>query len=168
MNIVTIPKEEVYICPYSIEEVENLYQYKVLRRSVMNELLWVKNMFIDTSRFEEEYYVKWKAIPIGIEINPDVFCETYGWTIPSWIEHCKERDLGYSADYMAQFCSGSYNDTIDAMESLNKLFKQVEGFKGFPEDGRLIDGYEFKVSKFYFNHGKKMWDDLFFKPPFNI
>ena len=141
--------------PYqmSVEELNDNYQFKVIKKALMREYPWIKNVFVT-----EDDLNKYSLIFYNIDIDPIELGEEMGWEVTPWVKIAADRDKEYHGMYFSLFFNAiNYDQTKDLQAELNDLANSVGQSPAFPKDLLLKGNRQFSLGNIYMNHGKEHW-----------
>ena len=135
------------------EELQNNYEFKVVRRALMKEYPWVKDV-----TFNPEELGMYNLIFLNLIVDPAKMGEAYGWEMVPWVKRAFEEGQKYSGNYPSLLFKVSYEvgrDTIgDHMED---TLRQIHSSPALPEDMRLPRGRQFQVGSYTVNPDGEPW-----------
>jgi len=137
-------KIETHMTP---EELQNNYEYKVVRRALMREYPWIKNV-----TFNPEELDQYNLIFLNLIVDPVKMGETYGWEMTSWVKMAYSNGDRYSGNYPSLLFNVSYEvgkDTVSA--PINRMLEEIHSSPALPEDMRLPRGRTFQVGSYIVN-----------------
>jgi hypothetical protein len=115
------------------QEIENNYTYKVIRKVLMREYPWIKDVQLDTSRMVNFKYV----IFLDLFIDPYELGKEHDWTVARWIETSIKNNEPYDSTMLSLFFVGSTDDMREQKEHVNKTISDVQESPAIPPDMRL-------------------------------
>ena len=115
------------------EEVENNYTYKIVRKVLMREYPWIKDVQLDVPRLENFTYV----IFLDIFIDPYELGKEHDWTVARWIETSIKNNGPYDSTMLSLFFVGSTDDMREQKEHVNKTISDVQESPAIPPEMRL-------------------------------
>ena len=137
-------KIESYITP---EELENNYEYKVVKRALMKEFPYIKDVQFDTEELDV-----YNLIFLNLIVDPIQMGEYYGYELNPWVVSRMERGENYKGNYPSLLFAVSYEQgKEDVMNPLNKMMGQIHDSPALPQDMKLPKGREFSVGSFIIN-----------------
>jgi hypothetical protein len=117
----------------TVEELENNYTYKIIRKVLMREFPWIKDVQVDAPRLKDFRYV----IFLDIYIDPYELGKKWGWEVSKWIEGYIERNEPYESTVLSPFFVGSTDDMGIQKGILEKTIKGVQDSPAIPPDMRI-------------------------------
>ena len=125
------------------QEIENNYTYKVVRKVLMREYPWIKDVQLDVPRLVNFTYV----IFLDIFIDPYELGKEHGWDVARWIESSIKRNEPYESMSLSLFFNGSTDEMRELKNEVSKTIEDVQQSPAIPQDMRLPDG-RFMVGSF--------------------
>ena len=113
------------------EKIYNVYAFKLIKRSLMKEFPWIKDVFV-----RQEDLDLYTTIFLNFEFDPTEFSKAYGHETKAWIQEL--IDAGYYLDYSYPNLINdmSYEDWRPVRDNLRSVIKDVSENPALP--------YEFK------------------------
>lgn len=115
------------------EEVENNYTYKVIRKVLMREYPWIKDVRLDAPRMVNFKYV----IFLDIFIDPYVLGKEHEWKVARWIESSIRNNEPYESMSLSLFFNGSMDEMRELKDDVNKTIEDVQKSPAIPPEMRL-------------------------------
>lgn len=115
------------------EQVENNYTYKVIRKVLMREYPWIKDVRLDIPRLENFTYV----IFLDLFIDPYVLGKEHGWDVARWIESSIKRNEPYESMSLSLFFNGSTDEMRELKNEVSKTIEDVQKSPAIPPDMRI-------------------------------
>lgn len=139
--------------PYTAEELYDNYEFKVVKKALMREYPWIKDVTVN-----EENLSKYNLIFLDFDIDPIMFGEEMGWTITPWIERAYDEGKEYKGLYLSLFFDKvTYDDTKELTDDITDLMRSVGKSPAFPPDLRIKGDRRFSIGDFFLNKGKEPW-----------
>jgi hypothetical protein len=148
--------------PMTPQQVENNYEYKVVKRALMREYSWIKDVTFNPQELDE-----YNLIFLNLTVDPKKIEELYGWEMASWVNKAYNNGERYGTPYISLLFKISYDEGQQTVsDPLNKMFEDIHKSPALPEDMRLPKGRRFNVGSYIINPsgGGNLEDD--FKIPF--
>ena len=136
------------------EELQNNYEYKVVRRALMREYPWIKDVTFDPEELDQ-----YNLIFLNLIVDPAKMGEPYGWEMNSWVKRAYEEGQRYSGNYPTLlFKDVTYEVGRDEInDPINRMFEEIHSSPALPEDMRLPRGRTFQVGSFVVNPDGEPW-----------
>jgi len=102
------------------EELENNYEYKIVKRALMREFPFVKDVLVK----DDEAINKWKStIYLDLIIDPFALAHQYGFRVWGAIIHALKRGEDYMSPYLSLFIGG--DNRIEDVAPINKAMEEL-------------------------------------------
>lgn len=138
---------------YTPEEINDNYEFKVVKKALMREFPWIKNVTVD-----ENNLPKYNLIFLDFDIDPIKLGEEMGWELTPWVKRAYDEGKEYKAIYLSLFYNGvGYDETKDLTDDMTELMRSVGKSPAFPPDLRIKGDRKFSVGEFYINRGSEPW-----------
>lgn len=141
--------------PYhmTLEELYDNYQFKVVKKALMREYPWIKDVFVKESDLNN-----YGVIFYNLDIDPIMLGEQMGWEITPWVKTAAERGKEYHAMYLSLFFDKvSFEETKEIHNELNDLANSVGKSPAFPKDLLLKGDRPFSIGDIHMNYGSEPW-----------
>jgi len=141
---------ESHITP---EELENNYEYKVVKRALMKEFPYIKGVELNPEELD-----RYNLIFLNLIVDPIQMKETYGYEFNPWLIRRLEAGERYTANYPSLLYNVTYEDSKeDIMNPINKMMEQIHNSAALPHDMTLPKGRRFSVGSFIVNPNGPSW-----------
>jgi hypothetical protein len=135
------------------EDLENNYEYKVVKRALMREFPWIKDVTFDPEELDQ-----YNLIFLRLIVDPIEMGEQYGWEMNRWSKGAWERGQKYSANYPSLLFNVTHEVGKDNVTNpLIKMLEQIHDSPALPEDMKLPKGRQFTVGSFIVNPDGEPW-----------
>ena len=139
--------------PMTIDELYDNYQYKVVKKALMREYPWIKDVWV-----KEDEINKYSLIFLNIEIDPVMLGEERGWTLTPWVLSAYKNGKNYNGMYISLFYENvDREDTRDLQNELAELANSVGKSPAFPKDLLLQGGRTFTIGDIHVNRNGPSW-----------
>ena len=139
--------------PMTPEELQNNYEYKVVRRALMREYPWIKDV-----TFNPEELDQYNLIFLNLIVDPAKMGEAYGWNMNTWVKRAYEEGQRYSGNYPSLLFNVTYEVGRDEInDPITRMFEEIHSSPALPEDMRLPSGRKFQVGSFVVNPDGEPW-----------
>ena len=143
------------------EEIENTYEFKIIRKAVMREFPFIKDIIIreeDEKTFGGYKYVYF----ITAIIDPFVMTNLYGGQVWSLVIDMMKKNGYYDSSFLALFVRSEDGKTINKVQDdIRDLIRSIHQTKTLPDEFKLdkhveIDTFIAKPSSIpqLYNSGK--------------
>jgi hypothetical protein len=135
------------------EELQNNYEYKVVRRALMKEYPWIKDV-----TFTPEELDQYNLIFLNLIVDPAKMGEQYGWEMNTWVKRAYEEGQMYRGNYPSLLFKITYEVGRDEInDPITRMFEEIHSSPALPEDMRLPRGRVFQVGSFIVNPDGEPW-----------
>jgi hypothetical protein len=155
--LLVLPKKVIHMKkishPYTLEELYNNYEFKVVKRALMRQYPWIKDVTVDP-----EQLTKYNLIFLNFDVDPAMLAEEMGWELNTWVKSALDRGEMYNALYLSMFFRDlGFDDTKFITNEMEKTFKDINRSPALPEDLKLKGERRLTVGDFIMNRGGKSW-----------
>lgn len=138
---------------YTLDELYNNYEFKVVKKALMREFPWIKNATVNPEDLE-----RYNIIFLNLDFNPIELGEERGWELNPWVQKAYEDGKKYNGMYLSLFYNKiTFEDSEELKEQLESLMNSVHNSPALPMDLKIEGQRTFKVGDFYFNEGGEPW-----------
>ena len=127
------------------EEVENNYTYKIIRKVLMREYPWIKDVQLDVPGLEKFEY----ALFLDIYINPYELGEERGYSVARWIEASIRNNEDYYTSVITMYFDGSTDEMREITQEVNRTIEATQNSPAIPPDLRLPENKRFMVGSYH-------------------
>ena len=139
--------------PMTPEQLENNYEYKVVKRALMKEYPWIKGVTFKPPELE-----KYNLIFLDLIVDPIQMGEYYGYNFNPWIKGRLDRGEYYSANFPSLIFDVPFERAnLEVSKPIDNTFTQIHNSPALPQDLRLPSGRSFKVGSYMFNPDGPEW-----------
>lgn len=129
------------------DELRNNYEYKVVKRALMREYPWVKDV-----TFDEEDLAKYNLIFLDLIVDPIEMGKAYGYELNSWIKGRIDRNEKYHGTFPSLIFNVPFeNGKSEVTDPINDMIGEIHNSPALPEDLRLGRGRQFQVGSYIIN-----------------
>ena len=126
------------------DELRNNYEFKVVRKALMNENKWIKDVVINDD--EVNLY---NVIFLELIVDPIQMANEYERPFLPWVAKDLDSGKGYRATYPSLLLDMSYEDGDNLITSpMNDLMEEIHKSPALPVELRLPEGRTFHVGVF--------------------
>lgn len=138
---------------YTVEELYDNYEFKVVRRAIMKEYPWIKNVTVTQDNLD-----KYNTIFLDFEVDLPRLLETYGWEPYRSAQRAWDENKYFHAMHLSLFGDVPYEAAKTAVtDDMEKLFVAIHDSPALPKDLKLKTGRRFSIGDFFFNAGRPDW-----------
>ena len=127
------------------EELENNYTYKIIRKVLMREYPWIKDVQLDVPGLEKFEY----ALFLDIYINPYELGEERGYNVARWIESAIRNKEDYYTSVITMYFDGSSEEMRAITQEVNDTITATQNSPAIPPDLRLPSDKRFMVGSYH-------------------
>jgi len=139
--------------PMTPEQLENNYEYKVMKRALMKEYPWIKGVTFNPDELE-----KYNLIFLDLIVDPIQMGEYYGYEFNPWIVGRLNRGEYYSGNFPSLIFDIKYEQAKSEVSNpIDNTLTQIHNSPALPEDMRLPKGRSFQVGAYIFNPDGPEW-----------
>ena len=114
------------------DEIRNNYEFKVVRKALMKEFPFVKDVFVDDENLSKYKYI----LPVNLLIDPFVIAQQYNVGIkPLYMRMIKDDDKFVSVVLDLMFTDRDKVKDIDVQ--MDKLSREVHNSPALPNEYKL-------------------------------
>lgn len=116
------------------EELYDNYEFKVTKRTLMNEFPFIKDVYVedDEAINKYEHYI-W----LTVDIDPYQMGQMYGLKVANFVTRALKRGEPYWAPYLSTLMVGSVDDTWPIRQALEKVMSGVHYSPALPSELKL-------------------------------
>jgi len=134
-------KEEDIITP---EQLENNYEYKVVKRMIKKEFPWVIDVIPPSEKELNEY----NLIFLDLVIDPYMLQKEKDWPIIYYIIYNLKHMHEYRATFLSIIFDITYREAEDLVDDILSLTKGVKTSPALPQDLKLPRNRNFGIGSF--------------------
>ena len=139
--------------PMTIDQLYDNYQYKVIKKALMREYPWIKDVWV-----KQEELDRYNLIFLNIEIDPVMLGEERGWNLTPWVRTAYESGRNYNGMYVSMFFDKvDYENTRELQNELSVLANSVGKSPAFPKDLLLPGDRNFTIGDIHVNRHGPHW-----------
>lgn len=127
------------------QEIENNYTYKIVRKVLMREFPWIKDVQLDVPGLEKFEYVLF----LDIYMNPYELGEERDFKVANWIEQAIRNNEDYYTSVITMYFNGSSDKMRDVTQEINDTIYATQNSPAIPVDMRLPENKRFMVGSYH-------------------
>ena len=127
------------------QEIENNYTYKIVRKVLMREYPWIKDVQLDIPGLDKFEYVLF----LDIYINPYELGEERGYNVARWIEQAIRNKEDYYSSVITMYFDGSSEEMRAITTEVNDTIEATQLSPAIPQDMRLPVNKRFLVGSYH-------------------
>ena len=127
------------------QEIQDNFTYKIVRKVLLREFPWIKDVQLDLEGLEKFDYV----IFLDVYINPYILGEERGFEVSHWIESSIRNKEDYSTSVITMYFNGSSDEMRAVTQELNDTILTTQDSPAIPVDLRLPEDKRFMVGSYH-------------------
>lgn len=127
------------------QEIQDNFTYKIVRKVLLREFPWIKDVQLDLEGLEKFDYV----IFLDVYINPYILGEERGFEVANWIESSIRNKEDYSTSVITMYFNGSFDEMRAVTQELNDTILTTQESPAIPPDLRLPEDKRFMVGSYH-------------------
>ena len=137
---------------YTVDELYDNYEFKVVKRALMKEFPWITNVTVTQDNLD-----RYNLIFLDLEINLPRLLETYEWGPYIGAQMAWDKKKYFHAMYLSLFGDVQFIETKEVVHDIERMFDAIHDSPALPKDLRLKPSRKFAIGDFYFNPGQPAW-----------
>ena len=126
------------------DELRNNYEFKVVKRALMNQNKWIKDVTFDDNDLN-----RFNTIFLDLIVDPIQMANEYERPFLPWVVKPIENGEGYRATYPSLLLDMSYEEGDNLITSpMNQMMDDIHNSPALPVELRLPEGRSFHVGAF--------------------
>jgi len=127
------------------EEIENNYTYKIVRKVLMREFPWIKDVQLDTDGLDKYKYVLF----LDLFIDPYELGEEREYNVARWIDSAVRNKEDYATTIISMYFNGSTDEMRGITDEVNYTIESTQDSPAIPIDLRLPENKDFRVGSYH-------------------
>jgi len=127
------------------EEIKDNYTYKIIRKVLMREFPWIKDVQLDVPGLEKFDYVLF----LDVYIDPYELGEERGFNVARWIESYIRNKEDYYTSLITMYFDGSTDEMREVTQEVNDTISATQNSPAIPQDLRLPEKKRFMVGSYH-------------------
>jgi hypothetical protein len=127
------------------QEIQDNYTYKIVRKVLMREYPWIKDVQLDIPGVEKFDY----AIFLDVYINPYELGEEREYNVARWIEQAIRNKEDYYTSVITMYFDGSSEEMRAITQEVNDTIRATQKSPAIPPDLRLPENRRFMVGSYH-------------------
>jgi hypothetical protein len=128
------------------EDIYNVYAFKLIKRSLMREFPWIKDVFI-----RQEDLDTYTTIFLNFEFDPTEFSEAYGFKTKPWIQEMIDEGKYLDWSYPNLINDMDYEQYKKVRDGIRSVIKDVTDNPALPNefkfDNRVVDLGDWHINR---------------------
>ena len=139
--------------PMSGDDLRNNYEFKVVRRALIKQYPWIKDV-----TFDEDDLSKYNLIFLHIIVDPIEMGEAFGYELNPWIQGRIDRGEKYHGTFPSLIFNIPFEDgKSEVTDPIDDMIREIHNSPALPEDLRLGRGRQFQVGHYIINPDGPEW-----------
>ena len=129
----------------TLQELEENYEYKIIKRILKKEFPWIKNVFMKKENLE-----KYTVLFVTIEVDQDIFMEIYKVHLRAFPKREVEEGNTYESPFLSlifEFADKSVGTGIE--EDVVRTMNSVKKSKAIPPELKLPNERTWSVDVYF-------------------
>ena len=116
------------------EELYDNYEFKVTKRTLMNEFPFIKDVYAEDEEAINRYE---HYIWLSVDIDPYQMGQMYGLKVANFVTRALKRGEPYWAPYLSILMVGGMEETYPIAQAMEKLMEGVHYSPALPSELKL-------------------------------
>ena len=116
------------------EELYDNYEFKVTKRTLMNEFPFIKDVYAEDEEAINRYE---HYIWLTVDIDPYQMGQMYGLSVSKFVTRALKRGEPYWAPYLSILMVGGMEETYPIAQAMEKLMEGVHYSPALPSELKL-------------------------------
>lgn len=121
--------------PISFEELQNNYEYKIMRKAVMREYPWVTDVTI----FNPDNINEYNILFVDLVINPILLQQETEWPIMWYVPYNVGQHGMMTGPFLSAFFKVSFRESQDLVGDIETLMKSIHKSPALPDELKIHD-----------------------------
>jgi hypothetical protein len=117
---------------YSTEELYNNYTFKLIRRALMREFPYIKNVFVNQSDLG-----KYSTIFLNFDFDPAIWGEMYDDPMVKWLRDVTDKGGYVDLSYPTTATDMGYEEYQPIKKSIEKVMSDVFNSEAVPQELKI-------------------------------
>lgn len=135
---------------YTPDELRNNYEFKIVKRALMREFPWIKDVIINEPEIN-----RFSIIFIELAIDHELFSQTYDSELTSWVKTAIKQDKKYRGMYPRTILATNEITQSEISDSVEDIIDAIHNSPALPQELRLKDGRKLLIGAYIVNHEKE-------------
>jgi len=137
---------------YTVEELYDNYEFKVVKRAIMKEFPWITDVTVTQDNLD-----RYSTIFLDFEVDLPRLLETYEWEPYRSAQRAWDENKYFHSMHLSLLGDISFEEAKPVANEIERLYKSISQSPALPKDLRLKSGRRFSIGDFYFNLGQPDW-----------
>jgi hypothetical protein len=117
---------------YTTEELYDNYTFKLIKRSLMREFPYIKNVFVNPRDLG-----KYSTIFLSFDYDPTIWGEMYNDPMVKWLKDVKDEGKYIDFSYPNTGTNMGYDEYYPIKKSIEKVMSQVADSEAVPRELKI-------------------------------
>jgi hypothetical protein len=117
---------------YSTEQLYDNYTFKLIRRALMREFPYIKNVFVNQSDLG-----KYNIIFLNFDFDPAIWGEMYDDPMVSWLRDVTDKGGYVDLSYPTTATNMEYEEYQPIKKSIEKVMSEVANSEAVPQELKI-------------------------------
>ena len=137
---------------YTVEELYDNYEFKVVKRAIMKEFPWITDVTLTQDNLD-----RYNTIFLDFEVDLPRLLETYEWEPYRSAQRAWDENKYFHSMHLSLLGNISFEEAKPVANEIERLYNSISQSPALPKDLRLKSGRRFSIGDFYFNPGQPSW-----------
>jgi hypothetical protein len=126
------------------EEIQNNYTYKIVRKVLIREFPWIKDVQLYVPGLDTYKYVLF----LDLYIDPYELGNERGYKVARWIDIAVRNKEDYDTTVITMYFEGSTDEMRAITQEVNDTIEEIQNSPAIPQDMRLPENKRFMVGSY--------------------
>jgi hypothetical protein len=126
------------------EEIQNNYTYKIVRKVLIREFPWIKDVQLYVPGLDTYKYVLF----LDLYIDPYELGNERGYKVARWIDSAVRNKEDYDTTVITMYFEGSTDEMRAITQEVNDTIEEIQNSPAIPQDMRLPEKKRFMVGSY--------------------
>jgi len=141
---------------YSTEQLYDNYTFKLIRRALMREFPYIKNVFVNQSDLG-----KYNIIFLNFDFDPAIWGEMYDDPMVSWLRDVTDKGGYVDLSYPTTATNMEYEEYQPIKKSIEKVMSEVANSEAVPQELKIQGQRPVAIGTWHINRKSGKPDFMF-------
>jgi hypothetical protein len=141
---------------YSTEQLYDNYTFKLIKRSLMREFPFIKNVFVNQSDLG-----KYNIIFLNFDFDPAIWGEMYDDPMVSWLRDVTDKGGYVDLSYPTTATNMEYEEYQPIKKSIEKVMSEVANSEAVPQELKIQGQRPVAIGTWHINRKSGKPDFMF-------
>jgi hypothetical protein len=117
---------------YTTEELYDNYTFKLIRRALIREFPYIKNVFVNPHDLG-----KYNSIFLNFDFDPDIWGEMYNDPMVTWLKSEVDKGTYVDLSYPNTATNMAYEEYQPIKKSIEKVMSEVANSEAVPQELKI-------------------------------